>query len=538
MNKKRSSVLIYIILVSAVLIAKVLGLIRGMVFSAAYGTTVEASAFTAVSNLPLTIFDITFGTAITSAFVPVFNEKLFVNVRKGADKKTKKDAIKAGKKEANKFASNFLNIVLLFSLILVVLIMIFPQYAVMLVARGFDSNSQAMAIATDLMRYIAPVITFACCTYIFIGVLQSYEEFIAPALVSLLSNLSMIVYLLFLNKEFKIDGLAIAFSVGWLLQFVFLIPFLKKKKFKYSLILDFRSDDIKKVAVLTLPLFVAAVAQPINQLISSNFSSRVSESGIATVSYAYNAYLIVAGVFSYALTNMFFPKMSRKFAQNDVDGATEICKNMLSSITAIIVPIMVFVGSCAEPIIKILYQRGEFTADDTKSVASLLVIYAIAMIALSWQDIFNKYFYSMQMPKVPMLSAAVGIVINVVLSVLLIFVFDFGLKGLASATVIAGFSMVLVLALCSLKYTRKIFTPDFAFELLKVFIGGAAAFAVCRILLAVLNFNVSLVLQVIFVLLILALALAVYILFLFILKSRNISEIKSVLKKGDDPKNV
>ncbi|MBQ8793184.1 MAG: hypothetical protein IJZ63_00375, partial [Clostridia bacterium] len=206
MNKKRSSVLIYIILVSAVLIAKVLGLIRGMVFSAAYGTTVEASAFTAVSNLPLTIFDITFGTAITSAFVPVFNEKLFVNVRKGADKKTKKDAIKAGKKEANKFASNFLNIVLLFSLILVVLIMIFPQYAVMLVASGFDSNSQAMAIATDLMRYIAPVITFACCTYIFIGVLQSYEEFIAPALVSLLSNLSMIVYLLFLNKEFKIDG--------------------------------------------------------------------------------------------------------------------------------------------------------------------------------------------------------------------------------------------------------------------------------------------------------------------------------------------
>ena len=516
MKKKKNGVFIYMILVSAVLLTKVLGLLRGVFFSAAYGVSVEASAFTAVSSLPLTIFDITFGTAITSAFVPVFNEKLS----------------NEGKDNANRFASNFLNIVLLFSLVLVGVVILFPNFAVMLVASGFNSQPQAMQIAVTLMRLMAPVISFACCTYIFIGVLQSYEEFIAPALVSLLSNLCMIIYLLFLKDRFEINGLAVAFCFGWFLQFAFLLPFLKKKKFKYNFVLDFKSKDIRKVALLTLPLFVAALAQPINQLISSNFSSVVSESGIATVGYAYNAYLIVAAVFSYALTNMFFPKMSRKFAENDIDGASLICKNMLSSITAIIVPIMVFVGTCSEPLIRILYERDEFTSADTKNVAALLTIYAVAMISLSWQDILNKYFYSMQKSIVPMISAIVGILTNVLLSFALIT--GLKLSGLAIATVVSGYAMVIVLSLCTLKFTRKIFKFDFFVEILKTSVSGAAAFGVCKLFLGFLNFNCSFAMQIIYILIILVSTLLIYLIMLVVLKSRNISEFKNVFKKGDE----
>lgn len=514
-NKKKNGIFVYLILVAAVLLTKVLGLLRGILLSQNYGTGVEASAFTAVSNLPLILFDVTFGTAISSAFVPVFNEKISTK----------------GEKEANRFASVFLNIVLIFSFIIVVFGIMLPKYAVMLVASGFDGNSNAMQLASSLMQIIMPIMSFACATFIFIGILQSYGEFIAPALVSLFSNLSMIVYFLFFNDKFGIKGLAVAFVIGWAFQFIFLIPFLIKKKFKYSFALDFKSPDIKKVAILTLPLFVAALAQPINQLISSNLSSSVSDSGVATVNYAYTAYYIVAGVFSYALTNMFFPEMSRKFAQNDIEGATHICRDMLSNITAIIMPIMAFMGACSYPIIKLLYQRGEFTAQDTASVSALLGIYVIGMIFLSWQDIFNKYFYSMQKSVIPMICAAVGIVCNLVFSVIL--TSNFGLQGLALSTVIAGVIMTACLSLFSFKITKSIFTKDFALEFLKLTVSGACVFALCKILTNVINFSDSFLLEALSVILILIVDIVVYLILLFVFKSDNLKRIISLLKKGE-----
>lgn len=513
MSKKNNGIFLYITLVFAVLLAKVLGLFRGILLSSAYGTGIEASAFTAVSNLPLILFDVTFGTAITSAFVPVFNEKLASD----------------NKDEANKFASNFFNVILIFSMLVVLLGILFPEVAVTLVANGFKSQPETFTLAVSLIKFIMPIMTFACCTYIFIGILQSYGEFVAPALVSTFSNLFMIIYLLFFNKSLGVNGLACAFCLGWLCQFLFLIPFLHKKKFKYYFKIDFFNADIKKVALLTLPLFVASLSQPINQLISSNFSSSVSQNGVATVNYAYNAYLIVAGVFSYALTNMFFPEMSRRFAKNDMDGANQICNDMISSISAIIFPIMAFFIACSEPIIKLLYQRGQFSYSDTLNVSSLLAVYAVGMIFLSWQDIFNKYFYSMQKSYIPMFSSAAGIIVNVALSFIL--VRTMGLKGLAISTVVSGVVMTLVLALFAYKISRSIFNRKLFFEIFKVLIAGAVAFGVCKLSSVLIGFEGGFVSTLVKLLITLLLSLVLYLLVLVILKSNNLKSLFITIKE-------
>jgi len=514
-NKKKNGIITYLVLVSAVLLTKVLGLLRGILLSQNYGTGMEASAFTAVSNLPLLLFDVTFGTAISSAFVPVFNEKLSKN----------------GEKEANRFASNFMTIIVVFSLVISLAGILFPKAAVMLVASGFRGQADIMTLASQLMRIVMPIISFACATFIFIGILQSYGEFIAPALVSLFSNLSMILYFLTLNKTFKIHGLAVAFVLGWMLQFLFLIPFLKKKKFRYTFGFDLKSPDIRRVAVLTLPLFVAALAQPINQLISSNLSSSVGENGVATVNYAYNAYYIVAGVFSYALTNMFFPEMSRRFALKDVNGATVICKDMLSNITAIIMPIMAFMGACSMPIIKVLYQRGEFSSTDTLNVSLLLSVYVLGMIFLSWQDILNKFFYSMQKVTVPVVCAGVGIAINFLLSFLL--TKRFGLVGLATSTVVAGFIMTAILSVFAVKITKTIFDAAFWIEMLKLTLSGVAVFVFSRFIVGLLNFDTSLLMQVIYVGVIFVASALLYLVLLFVFRSTNLKKILKLFRKGE-----
>ena len=456
--KKRGAMGTYIVMVVAVVLSKLLGMVRNMLLARFYGTGALADAFTAASSLPLTVYDVTLGTAIASAFVPVFNEKL----------------TKEGKGPAERFGSNFFNIALLFMMALAELGMLFPKGALFIVASGL--SGEALSVATHLVRIILPVMAIAAGTYIFIGILQSYNSFMGPALVSLVSNLALIFYFLVLDRRFGVYGLGVAFTIGWLLQLLSLLPYLRKEKFRYSFYINFKSKDIKRVLVLTLPLFVAALAQPINQLISTNISSNLEEGSLAAVNYAYQAYFVVSGIFSYCLSNLFFPEMSRCFARGDREAAVGICRKMLGAIAVIVMPIMAFLGGNSKPVIRLLYQGKNFTAADTAMVGTLLTIYAAAMLFYSFQDILNKYFYSMQRVKMPVITAFIGIGINLLVSILA--VQKWGVYGLAIGTL----SAATVMAILLLIFAKKV-SPDILNR--SLFIGwGKDLVAACALFVA------------------------------------------------------
>lgn len=456
--KKRGAMGTYIVMVIAVVLSKLLGMMRNMLLARFYGTGAMADAFAAASSLPLTVYDVTLGTAIASAFVPVFNEKL----------------TKEGKEPAERFGSNFLNVAMLFMLVLSGLGMLFPKAALFIVASGL--SGEALSIATTLVRIILPVMAIAAGTYVFVGILQSYNSFMGPALVSLVSNLALIFYFLALDRHFGIYGLGVAFTIGWLLQLLSLLPYLRKEKFRYSFRIDLRSKDIKRVLVLTLPLFVAALAQPINQLISTNISSNLAEGSLAAVNYAYQAYFVVSGIFSYCLSNLFFPEMSRCFARGDREAAVGICRRMLGAIAVIVMPIMAFLGGNSKPVIRLLYQGKNFTGEDTHLVGTLLTVYAAAMLFYSFQDILNKYFYSMQKVKLPVITAFCGIAVNLLVSLLA--VQRLGVYGLAVGTLTAAFVMAVLLLIFAKKVSPAILDRS-------LFIGwGKGLVAACALFVA------------------------------------------------------
>ena len=445
----------YLLIVGCILLTKVLGMARNIFLSASYGTGDEAAVFQAISKLPLTLYDVTLGTAIVSAFIPVFNERL------------QKD----GKTAANRFGSNFLGVAGILSVIICTVGMIFPRLYVNIVASGF--NDTQMAIAVPMMRWILPIILFATVAYIFIGILQSYGEFTAPALVSLFTNLTIIVYFLFFDRFFRIGGLAVAFTMGWSFQLLFLLPFIIRRGFRYTPTLSFGDKDLRKALILSLPLFVSSLAQPINTLISNNLSSGLPDSALSTLNYAYDTYFILAAVFAAAMTNLYFPELSRRFAQGDGDGAADIGRQMLKTVSAIVLPITAFMAVCGAPIIRLLYQRGEFTAQNTAAVAACLCIYCIGMLALSFQEILNKFYYSMQKPWLPMTAALAGIALNIALS--LVFVKVFGnYRLLAWATVISGWCMAGMLLLFALRCARGLLARDLWISLGKTGLASAA----------------------------------------------------------------
>ena len=233
-------------MIIATLLAKIMGMYREVLFASLYGTGTVAQAFSTASRIPLLFFDIALGAAISSAFIPVFNEYLE----------------KGQKEEALRYSNTFLNAILLITGVICAVGIVFSRQIVAVIGSGLGED--AKALAAQLVIILFPTMIFTAFAYAIAGILQSFGEFNIPAAISLVSNGIMVAYLLIAGKKFGIHGIAVAMLVGWAFQVLVQIPSLVKKKYKYRPLLDLRSEGIRKSAKLALPTRMSPWVQPIN----------------------------------------------------------------------------------------------------------------------------------------------------------------------------------------------------------------------------------------------------------------------------------
>lgn len=192
---KKNVIKTFTFMFSAIFLAKILALFRDIIFANLYGTGIEYTAFSAASRIPTQLLDITLGAAISSSFIPVFNE--FFQ--------------KKGKERAVQFANNFLNIIILISLVLTVLGIIGAPIIINLIAPNDDIR--IFNLTVELARIMFPIMLFTAVAFVFVGFLQSLDEFKVPAIISVVANLIMILYLLLFNNKYGIKGVAIAMLI-------------------------------------------------------------------------------------------------------------------------------------------------------------------------------------------------------------------------------------------------------------------------------------------------------------------------------------
>ena len=188
------------------LIGKVLGLYRDRLLAIHYSTGPAASAFFTASRIPRVFFDAVFASAIAACFIPVFSEYLE----------------KRGREEAFRFAGQFITAIALLTGALTLLGMAFPGPMVALFADYDDPGTTALA--AQLTRVMVPTVLFSGVAFSLVGVLQALGHFTAPALMSAVSNLVIILYFFGLDSRLGIFGLAGAYLLGWLLQGVIQAP--------------------------------------------------------------------------------------------------------------------------------------------------------------------------------------------------------------------------------------------------------------------------------------------------------------------------
>ncbi len=464
------------LMMGATVIAKLLGMLRGVLQASAYGTSWEANAITAATRLPLTAFDLILSAAILGCFIPVYNSF------------KENDVDRAASDEADRFACVFVNFIILVCGVLAVFGIVFAEPLVGLITNGLDAATVDLAVT--LTRVMFPLVIFSGAAYTLVGVLQSKGSFIAPALISAVSNLGVVLYLLLLDAPLgdrSVYGLAVAYLVSWVLQLLTLVIPLWRQGFKYRLLLDFKNPALKKALKMAPPIMVGSWLLPTGTLLGQYFAARVAAvsaiGGATTVfDYASNLYLIIAGILTYSICNYTFPKISRLSASGDTESFYATVRGGLISSLFIIVPFMAAALVLSGEGVAIVYMRGEFGADDAYNTARALRFILPAMPFFCVIELFSRTFYAKGQPRVPMYAALVGILANLTAGAVLtpLGVLDIGAVGLANAIGQAAAAVVLIIF--AVARFKGLFNKNTVFKIIKIAIGGIIVFSICAVL--------------------------------------------------------
>lgn len=467
-NKNQSGGAVKTVSIMAIIImlAKVMGLLREMLIANLYGQGMESDMINTATQIPLLFFDMVLGVAILSTFVPIFNKYIE----------------KEGRDAAMAFANNFATIVGLIASVAAVLGIIFAEPLVNLMVPGYADVPGKTEQTAQLLRILFPSIVFTGMAYIAVGILQSFGEFTIPSLISVVSNGVMILYLIVFGNKLGLVGVAVSMLIAWLLQLVVQLPHLIKFGYRYKFRLDFKDSGIREAAFIALPVLISSWVQPLCNVINMSFGSSLGDGAVSALNWANKIYIIMVGVFAYAITNFIFPKLSRISSGERSDEFAEMTRASVGYIIAIIALVCALFLALPEPVISVVFERGAFTQEAASITGEALFFYSFGMVGYAVCEVLNKSFYALSDGKTPMITSIIGIAVNFIAAALLVGVLHRGVGGLALASAISSLAIAACLLIMINKRRSGVITKGFMINVVKILICGAVAFAVARVI--------------------------------------------------------
>jgi putative peptidoglycan lipid II flippase len=401
-------------------LSRIAGLGREIVGAAFFGTTPAMSAFTLASQVPNLFSNLFSQAALSAAFVPVFTELLQ----------------KERRREAFQLAAT------LFWIILVVvgaLTLVWMGVAGV-IAPLFTGNSIPSALTAGLSRVLFPVVLLLSLTGLLVGILQAYDEFTIPAIAPAVWNLVILVLLIVLRGQFhgenKVYAYAIAWLVATLVQLVMVGSALRRIDFRLSFHLDWRDPRIRQVLVLFVPVTISIGIINLDIFINTGFGSLVSSHVPAAINSAFRIYMLPQGIFSVAVATVLFPTLSRMAVRRDPGAIRRAVGNGMRQINLLLIPSAALMLILATPIIRLVYQRGQFGPLSTQYASTALLWFAVSLPFAGVNLLLTRTFFAVQRPWIPTKLAAMNLVVDAIVSIALYK--PLGIAGLVIGTASAN----------------------------------------------------------------------------------------------------
>jgi putative peptidoglycan lipid II flippase len=231
-------------------------------------------------------------------------------------------------------------------------------------------------------------------------------------------------------------GLALGVLLGGALQLALQLSALLRTGFRFRQVTRWMHPGLKKVARLIPPVIFGGAVYQINILVSTLLASLLPQGSVTYLYFADRLVQFPLGVFAIAAATAVLPSLSRQAAARRIDELRNTFALALRLVFFITIPAMVGLIVLREPIVALLFQRGEFDAAATRLTSLALLYYSVGLWAFSAVKIVSATFFALQDTRTPVRMAAVSIAANIILGVALMKPLAHG--GLALATSLAS----------------------------------------------------------------------------------------------------
>jgi len=427
----------------ATLLSRLLGMVRVMIYARFMGDGPIASAFVYAFQIPNLFRRLLGEGALTAAFIPLFKNK----------EKTEGD--KAMWHTANAVVSALV----VASALVVGLVMLGLSAALMW--GEFDTHTRLML---ELLRVVFPYMLLVCLAAVFMGMLNSRGHFFIPAMGATLLNVVMIATVLLVAPRWgedlgeQIFALAFGVLVAGVAQAAFQVPYLYREGYRLRWVAPWRNDSVREVVRKMIPATIGVAAFQFNIIITQTLAFWIERSSgtqiVASFEYAVRLMELPQGVFGVSLATFLLPTLAGLAAEKQFPEFRENLRRGMGYLFFVNAIAAAMLMVLAEPMVRLLFQHGAFTADSTRRASFALMCLAPSLLTYSAVNVMARAFYALGDTKVPMQISAVCLCLNIVVLLPLIFMFPKGLEA-GALGVANALSSLLNVGLLSYALKRK-----------------------------------------------------------------------------------
>jgi putative peptidoglycan lipid II flippase len=402
-------------------ISRVFGVVREVVAAYYFGAAGKINAFTIAFQIPNLLRALVADAALSSAFVPVFSELIE----------------KGDRKRAWRVASTLFWLMLLgLTAISAFFILIAPY-----VIGVFGNPGHDRSLAVGLSQVLFPIVSLLGVSGIIVGILNTYDHFTIPALSPIVWNVAIIAGLVLgvpqatsTNAELYIYAGSIL--VATVIQTLLPYPWLRSLEHgdeRLRVLIDWRDPMVARTFKLMVPVTLGLGLINVNAVIDQVFASRLVNSFLAptAIQKSFLVYMLPQGVFAVAITTVLFPTLSRLAARGDLAGFRTSITGGLRQLAFLLIPASAITAVLAEPIIRILFQRGHWAPYQTPVVADALAAFTAGLLFNGIMLLFGRGFFSLQLNWIPTMVALGNLGLNAILDASF---YRFGTWGIPLAT--------------------------------------------------------------------------------------------------------
>jgi putative peptidoglycan lipid II flippase len=397
------------VIMAAFIVSNLVGLLRQILVSNAFGTSSELDAFNAASTYPDLIFMLVAGGALASAFVPTLTGFLARDDRR----------------DGWYLSSAIINLVLVVLSILSLVSAIFaPQIVQHILAPKYPPEQQALTAQLLRILLIAPTIFGV--SGLLMGILNAHQVFLWPALAPSMLWLGMIIGVLFFAPTLGIYGLAWGYVLGAVLHLAIQLPAVfKLPERKYFKTFGLGFSAVREVGRLMGPRLLGVAAVQINFVVNTILATGMAVVGsLSSLKYAWAIMTMPQVVIAQSIAIAALPTFSVQAAKGKLSDMRSSLAATLRGVILLSIPATVGLILLREPVIRMLFQRGAFTATSTELVSWALLWYTVGLLGHGVVEILSRAFYALHDTKTPVLISVGAMSLNIVLSLLFSTLFE------------------------------------------------------------------------------------------------------------------